>query len=189
MKRWVSKLWILLPVILIVGSGLVAWKILQPAAQPKASAIACTDTNASNFSCFQTYYQTVVNNDSPEAAFVNFKKEYDTNPYVKSNCHQIGHIIGRAAALKYKTLAETYKHGDNFCWSGYYHGAMETISNKIGKDRIEAQLNVVCAELKKVDPANPYSFDYYNCVHGMGHGIMAVEDDNLFTALKVWRAF
>ncbi len=98
----------------------------------------------------------------------------------------MGHVIGRAAAKKYPTLTETYKHGDNFCWSGYYHGAIETVAQRIGPDKILAQINTVCAEFLK---ARPYSFDHYNCVHGMGHGLMAVQNDQLFTALKSCDSF
>lgn len=126
----------------------------------------------------------MVKQKSPEAAFTDFKEVYNTNAYVKGNCHQIAHVIGRAAAKKYGTLAETYKHGDNFCWSGYYHGAVETIANELGAANIVAQLNTVCAPF-----ANASTFERYNCVHGMGHGLMAVEDDNLFTSLALCDKF
>lgn len=179
MKSWKSKLWLVLPVLLLVTSSVIAWQILNPAKQ-KAAAVACTDTQATDFSCWQEYYQAVVDNESPEAAFADFRKAYDTNPFVKSQCHQIGHVIGRAGALKYKTLAETYAHGDTFCWSGYYHGAIEQIAHELGAEKIVAQINDVCESFNSKEP---YSFKHYNCVHGMGHGLMAVKEDKLFEAL------
>jgi hypothetical protein len=90
-------------------------------------------------------------------------------------------VIGRAAADKYKTLAETYAHGDTFCWSGYYHGSIEEIANKLGPERILSQINNVCATFNRDEP---YSFKHYNCVHGMGHGLMAVQNDELFVSLE-----
>lgn len=128
----------------------------------------------------------MIEEQSAEASFIDFKQAYKTNPYVKGNCHQIAHVIGRAAAKKYLTLADTYARGDNFCWSGYYHGAVETIANVIGPAKILSQVNTVCASF--LEPT-PYSFDHYNCVHGMGHGLMAVQDDELFTALKTCDKF
>jgi len=181
MKRWGSKLWLVLPVLLLVVSGIVAFSIIKSSGgKDKVQAISCTGEKSSDFSCWQQHYQAIVEDKSPEAAFVDFKSEYNTNAYVKSNCHQIGHVIGREAAKKYVTLSATYAHGDNFCWSGYYHGAIETIAARIGPKNIVSQLNNVCVELNK---DGKYSFNYYNCVHGMGHGLMAVEGDNLFTAL------
>lgn len=185
MRKWGSKLWIVLPVLLVIASGVVAWRVLAAPA-PQVQAVACTGDNASNFSCWQAYYGAVVAGQSPEAAFAIFKQDYQTNPYIKSNCHQIGHVIGRAAAKKYDTLKETYAHGDNFCWSGYYHGAIETVAQQIGPDKILSQINVVCADFNKTEQ---YSFEHYNCVHGMGHGLMAVQNDQLFTALKSCDSF
>jgi len=184
MKRWLPKLWILLPVVILASSGVAAWYILKP--NQKVAAASCAGTQASSFPCWQKYYTALVTDKSPEVAFVDFRQNYQANPYVKSNCHQIGHVIGRAAAKKYPTLAETYAHGDNFCWSGYYHGAIETVANTLGPDKILAHINDVCAGFLK---NKPYGFDHYNCVHGMGHGLMAVQNNNLFTALHSCDSF
>jgi hypothetical protein len=137
---------------------------------------------ASDFSCWQNHYKALVIDQSVEKAFVDFRKNYDSNPYVKSNCHQIGHVIGRAAVDRHKTLTETYARGDTFCWSGYYHGAIETIASNIGPDKIVSQLNTVCQTFNEKEQ---YSFKHYNCVHGMGHGLMAINNGELFDSLKV----
>ncbi len=179
MKRRLAKLWILLPILVIGGATVIGWQILRPA--EKTAAVSCAETQSTNFSCWQQRYNVMVANQSTELAFVDFKKNYATIPYVKSNCHQIAHVIGRAAAKKYPTLKETYAHGDNFCWSGYYHGAIETVAQNLGSQKIISQINTVCADFLK---SKAYGFDHYNCVHGMGHGLMAVQDDNLFKALS-----
>jgi len=177
-----KNLWVLLPVVIVLCSGAAAYWMVQQSGDSKTAGISdCQGGQASQFSCWQSRYNTMVATQSPQAAFVDFKANYETNSYVKSNCHQIGHVIGRAAAQRYKTLSETYKQGDQFCWSGYYHGSIETIAQDIGPDKIMSQLTSVCAEFIKT---SQYSFDHYNCVHGMGHGLMALKEDNLFTALK-----
>jgi hypothetical protein len=180
MKKWRSKLWMLIPILLIGGSSAVAWNLYQAQAATKPANVSCTGANAENFTCWQQHYGAIVANDSVEAAFADFRKEYEAVPYIKTNCHQIGHIIGRAGALRYQDLKETYAHGDNFCWSGYYHGAIETIAQDLGPEKILKQINQVCADFKQ---SEQYSFNHYNCVHGMGHGVMAVLGDNLFKAL------
>jgi hypothetical protein len=77
-------------------------------------------------------------------------------------------------------VAKAYEHGDNFCWSGYYHGVMESVISKIGYQQIRSKLNTICAG---ISADQKYSFYHYNCVHGLGHGVMAVNNGELFDAL------
>jgi hypothetical protein len=176
-----SYIWVILPILLVVIAGATAFQIVRKPSVSATAAVVCTGASASEFSCWQSRYNTIIAQQSPAPAFADFKKNYDTNPYVKSNCHQISHVIGRAAAKKYSTLAETYKHGDQFCWSGYYHGAIETVAQQIGPDKIISQITSVCADFEK---SQEYSFNHYNCVHGMGHGLMAIQENQLFLALE-----
>jgi hypothetical protein len=183
MKRWGPKLWLLLPVLLVVGSGVVAVSILKSSnGSDKVEAISCTGAKSSDFSCWQQHYDAIVADQGPEAAIADAKVQADTNSFIKSDCHQITHVIGRAAAKKYQTLAETYTHGDDYCASGYYHGALETIAAKIGPDHIKAEVPNICQSFAK---SEPYKLPHYNCVHGLGHGIMAIENDDLFKSLTV----
>lgn len=185
MKKWQtrlrSNLWVLIPVLLIAGSGTAAYQILYKSRVDAAAPVTCNGANAEQFSCWQKRYNTMVAQQTPEAAMKEFRGNNDKIPYVKSNCHQIAHAIGRASAKKYKTLAETYQHGDDFCSSGYYHGAIETVAQQIGPDKIVSQVNTICTEFLKSDP---YKLKHFNCVHGLGHGLMVVQNGELYTALK-----
>lgn len=182
-----ANVWVLLPIIIVLAAAVFALVTVRGSrANADIKVADCQGAQASEFTCWQSRYSAITANDSPEAAMADFKKVYETNPYVKTNCHQIGHVIGRAAAKKYSSLAQTYKHGDQFCWSGYYHGAVETVAKDIGKDKIVAQLNDVCADFMK---SEPYSFNHYNCVHGMGHGLMAVDGGELFQALDECQSY
>lgn len=183
MKKRLAKFWVVIPLLIIVVSGIVASQLIV---NSKPAVVECTGENAENFSCWQSHYKTIVQNDSPEKAFEDFRTIYESSSYIKSNCHQVAHVIGREAAKKYPSLAETYSHGDNFCWSGYYHGAIETVAAKLGKEKILTQINTVCASFLQKEK---YSFDHYNCVHGMGHGLMAVLDDDLYKALESCEKF
>ena len=189
MKLW-DRFWWFVPLLIIVSASIAAVTVLNP---PKPKPVAktvpiptCMGTNETSFSCWQKRYQKVVTTQSPEAAMAALKADAHKVPYVNSNCHQMTHVIGRASAQIYVSVAATYKHGDNYCWSGYYHGAIETIAQKIGSDKILSQINSVCADLAK---EKQYGFDHFNCVHGMGHGLMAIQDDQLFTALKSCDSF
>lgn len=131
--------------------------------------------------CLEKDYQVYTEQKGVAAAFVKLKAAYKTDPNVQFNCHQITHVIGRTEADKVNNVAAAYSQGDNFCWSGYYHGVMESIVVKIGKQNLAKALPTICAQLKA---EKPYSFEHYNCVHGLGHGIMDVNNSELFTSLS-----
>ncbi len=154
-----------------------------PAPTPApASGTFCTGNNASNFDCYETYFTNLVKDKGVKAAFTVLRAVYPVNPYVKSQCHPLTHVIGRVATLQYPNVGDAYKEGDGFCWSGYYHGVMEGIIGKIGRKNLPAQMNGICADLAA---KRKYSFDHYNCVHGLGHGVMAITEDELFESLAL----
>lgn len=134
------------------------------------------------FRCYATYYAAKAYYGDKQATFADLKAAYDSDPYVKAECHQLTHIIGRTGYKKYGGLDKAYVHGDSFCWSGYYHGAIEQAINDIGSDKIAAQAPAVCDSFAK---QRPYSFDHFNCVHGLGHGLMAVGAYELPDSLKL----
>ncbi len=141
----------------------------------------CAGDLSINFECYETMYQRLVKEKGIPAAIADLKIRYDQNEYVKSQCHPLTHVIGRAAAEKFTEVADTYKEGDSFCWSGYYHGVLETFVSRIGRANIAQKIDSVC---KKINADGRYSFDYFNCVHGLGHGLMAITDTELYQSLK-----
>ncbi len=143
--------------------------------------ICTSEDEKQNFTCYENHYRELVENAGIAAAFLDLRARYGTDAYVTSQCHPIVHVIGRTAAGSVRTVSEAYTQGDSFCWSGYYHGVMEGIVGKIGRGAIAQSLDTICAD---IPGKKSYTFDYYNCVHGLGHGLMAVTDDELFDSLK-----
>ncbi len=145
-----------------------------------ASVEICTGTNSQNFDCYEKHYQDLIKEKGIKAAFADLKARYQKNSYVVAQCHPLTHVIGREAALKFDDVSDAYTQGDSYCWSGYYHGVLETFLDKIGRGNLVAEINNVCAGIEGKDR---YSFDYYNCVHGLGHGVMAITETELFESL------
>ena len=171
-------------IILLAGiAGAVALILPIYDSVPGETKIAksLSDCPDSDYRCYAAYYATLTYDNDPAAAFADIKQAYNTDSYVKSECHQLVHIIGRTALKKYGSLASAYVKGDNFCWSGYQHGATEQAISEVGGDRIKQRANEICAELSRT---SKYSFDHYNCVHGLGHGFMAIDNYDLFKALR-----
>jgi hypothetical protein len=137
--------------------------------------------DVNRFECLQNMYQKLVDTYSVDVAFTDLKKRFDIDPYVASECHPLSHVIGREATKIYPDVSNAYLHGDSFCWSGYYHGVMEGIVTKIGEANLPTQINTICSN---IPGKNTYSFDYFNCVHGLGHGIMELKDDDVPISLN-----
>ena len=135
-----------------------------------------------DFNCYMDYYEYLTLNKSVAEAFRAMKEDFAKNSYVVAQCHPLTHVIGRVATEKYKEVNEAFKYGDPFCWSGYYHGVMEKIIEKVGISKVSENLDSICSLIPGKDS---YSFDYYNCVHGLGHGLMAITENELFESLKL----
>ena len=152
--------------------------------QAETSRVATTDcSNASptDYLCYEQRYRDLIRDYGVDAAFDELKDELSINEFARSNCHLLTHFIGRAAADLSGDVGTVYSHGDNFCGSGYYHGAMEAIVAKVGPDKILEKANSLCDNL---DGYQKYSFDHYNCAHGLGHGFMDIKDNELFDSLE-----
>ncbi len=141
----------------------------------------CKGTESADFSCYEKLYENLVTEKGIPAAFRDLKARYETNSYVKSQCHPLTHVIGRVAAQSFQNVSDAYTKGDNFCWSGYYHGVLETFVGRIGLKNLPQKIDAVCQSL---NADKRYSFDYFNCVHGLGHGLMAITDDEFYQSLN-----
>jgi len=141
----------------------------------------CEGDNHTSFDCYETYFQNVVEKEGISRAFAVIRAVYPDNEYARAQCHPLTHVIGREAASTFATVAEAYTQGDSFCWSGYYHGVLEGVIANIGYANLAEHMNDICTPLAQ---ARKYSFDHYNCVHGLGHGIMAITQNELFQTLE-----
>jgi hypothetical protein len=164
----------------VVVSASIAVAQLKNDPADTALTDVCTANNTVNFTCYKDVLNNIVEVKGPEAAFTLVKQQYDKVGFVKSQCHQLTHVIGRAAYAKYGNIGDTFAHGDQYCWAGYYHGMMEQVADEQGTTKYIASLNTICQE---VEAKAKYSFNHYNCVHGLGHGVMEALDGELFQAL------
>src|ERR671929_1885250 len=122
--------WWLLPLGILAASALLASGILafEPSfversfaaitqRAPSGAVVDCSGALSSDYACYQQRYQDLVRDFGVGAAFTDLKEQNENNEFVKANCHQMTHVIGRAAFDLYGDLSTTYAQGDNFCWS------------------------------------------------------------------------
>ncbi len=113
-------------------------------------------------------------------ALYSYVKKYgpkDTIQYLPTlgDCHDTAHKVGRFA---YELNGEkAFQMCSSECHSGCYHGATEAYFKEHGTANLEKNLKVICsAELN--------SFFSHQCLHGIGHGLMAWTNYDLFPALN-----
>lgn len=181
-KQLVNRYWWLIPIVVVLVSGVVAVRVLDSEAEPAAAAIQdCAAEAPDDYACWRDRFRTLVAEESPQAALDDARAAYDSVPFIASQCHQFAHEIGRAAGDRYGDVAEAYSRGDDFCASGYYHGVIEEIAEQMGVENLLDDVESVCAGPKE-DKA--YGLAHYNCVHGLGHGLMAVTNVELYESLE-----
>lgn len=91
------------------------------------------------------------------------------------DCHESAHKAGRFAYQVYGS--EAFKQCSAQCHSGCYHGATESYFKEHGTENLTEDLNILCSsELN--------SFFSHQCLHGIGHGLMAWSNYDLKIALK-----
>lgn len=91
------------------------------------------------------------------------------------DCHNTAHKAGRFAFEIYGN--NVFAEPAAPCHSGGYHGATEAYFAKNGTDNLSEKLKTICASAQ-----NP--FFSHQCVHGIGHGLMAWMDYEIHDALK-----
>ena len=157
-------------------------KLYTPAPQSVPLTIHCVGTNAT-FSCSKRHFALLTQEVGIKPALTALRQEYAKSAEVVSDCHQLSHTIGNKAVDHYGgDIAKAFLDGDSFCWSGYYHGVVERAVTLIGETQFIASADNLCAAIPGKER---YSFDYYNCVHGLGHGLMSVTENELFRSLSI----
>lgn len=91
------------------------------------------------------------------------------------DCHQEAHNIGRMGYQIYKEKA--FGECNASCHSGCYHGAMEKFLNEQGTEKLAENIDRICKSF-------PTSFSVFECLHGVGHGVLAYVDYDLPESLK-----
>lgn len=89
---------------------------------------------------------------------------------VERDCHRIVHTVGSATLARNDgDVGKTFTEGDSTCWSGYYHGILERALVGATNDvLLAATVRGICADVLREEAR----FTAYQCVHGLGHGLM-----------------
>ncbi|MEK7628118.1 MAG: hypothetical protein AAB421_01730 [Patescibacteria group bacterium] len=135
-----------------------------------------------DFACWEKFYRDLSDNESSVVALADIKARYATRTGLPfRSCHSLLHIIGEKAGAEFDTVADAYAHGDTVCRAGFHHGVLVEELTKNGSNPLgSAWLDSLCTSTYRGERGG---YHYFNCVHSVGHGLMAYFEHDLFQAL------
>ena len=133
-------------------------------------------------------YDDTIPENSPviwedEGALYSYIRKYGAAKTIKylhelqsefGDCHQNAHSAGRFAYEIFD--AGAFQTCSAECHSGCYHGATEAYFRDHGTMNLAEDLAIICS-------SSLNQFFTHQCFHGVGHGLMAFSDYELFEAL------
>ena len=124
---------------------------------------------AGEFRCYEQAFANVAFREGPKSALALLEKRSAKPGPIESDCHRIVHAIGAGALAHFdgdpgKALAA----GSVQCASGYYHGILERSLLGKPEEAIAPIAQRICSDpdIRRTD------FIHFQCVHGLGHGLM-----------------
>ncbi len=147
--------------------------------KPDGTKLSDCDAQA----CYEQAFGNVAYYRGPKAALALFAHEMAVNKAVEAGCHRIAHKIGSAALVRdHGNIPEAFAAGSSICWSGYYHGILERAFYGIST---QAGLIKAARRVCTSPSLQRNQWLLYQCVHGLGHGLMISTGYDLPFALHV----
>ncbi|MBA3400525.1 MAG: hypothetical protein H0U05_00910 [Actinobacteria bacterium] len=132
--------------------------------------------------CLEQAYGNIAYYSGPQRALTTLEEEVGT---ATNECHRIAHNIGSASLARFKgNVGRTFAEGSSTCASGYYHGVLSRALVNVKSYRASA-LGAVARGLCAGDEVTALAELEYQCLHGLGHGLMITTGFNLPTSLEV----
>jgi hypothetical protein len=137
-------------------------------------------------SCFQQLSQSLIKRYEIKSIEKELAAIYE--PEFLTLCHEFVHYLGADLYKAKNNLAEAFINGSSLCDSGMFHGIMEgyiqveTTGQTNPLQRLPEIASHACDGLNNHPAVSPGMYSL--CFHGLGHGLMAVLDYELPTALS-----
>lgn len=132
--------------------------------------------------CRRQAFGNIAFREGPKPALNLFEERQRTDSAVEADCHRIAHTIG-SASLQYfdGSVARALASGRSTCWSGYYHGVVERAFTGTPRAQLPQKAKSICVG----DEIRSTGYVAYQCVHGLGHGLMIHTGYDLPESLRV----
>ena len=135
-----------------------------------------------SFPCYEQGFGNLAYAEGARVALTELDRRMRTETAVLSDCHRIAHSIGAAALARADgNVAKAFVEGTATCGSGFYHGLIERAFVGVPESRLAIAADGVC----KAKEIQADAFRAYQCVHGLGHGLMIYTGYDLPQSLRV----
>jgi mono/diheme cytochrome c family protein len=162
-----------------VGAGRSSGKpVAAPFAPDRTRLASCGDEKPE---CLEQAFGNLTFSDGPKVALARLQAMLESSSAVRADCHRIAHRMGSAALTRFHDrVAPAFIAGSPVCASGYYHGIIERAFLGQPADRLATVARQLCS-----DPQiNAQRFLTYQCIHGLGHGLMIYSGYDLPGSLR-----
>ncbi|MCE2531331.1 MAG: copper resistance protein CopC/CopD [Acidimicrobiia bacterium] len=146
---------------------------------PPESVEDCRARTVGKPNCYRDYFAEVMRNEGADVAVAEIDALSESDEYIARDCHQVVHDLGNDAAEYYGDVGIALTYEGSPCWSGYYHGVVEYAISQFSGTELFDEMPNICTTAAQEE----YSFTHYNCVHGLGHGVMLNLDGDLFGSI------
>jgi len=123
--------------------------------------------------CYSDFFVSLIKKGESSADVMNLAFFF-SKLYVIHDCHFTAHNLGYAAFEENPVLTENLMNAVGTCRNGFHHGVLSAFFDDLKKEGedISNWYKVACDEF--VDTEN-----YYPCIHGIGHGLVFVYENDL----------
>ena len=133
--------------------------------------------------CLEQAFGNVAYRSTGKAALALMAERGAVETDISAGCHRIAHTIGAAVlAREDGDVASALAEGDSTCWSGFYHGLLE---RALAPASSLGELRGMIGRLCDPEGKNWPMFTHYQCLHGLGHGLMLRTGNALDTSLDL----
>lgn len=137
----------------------------------------CSDINENaKQQCWDELLTYTIRRKGLSAAFDIFAKIYQSDPEIPKGCHGWTHTLGKEAyELFRKKKKFILKEETAYCGYGFFHGFIEQLLQETGELSQTKEFCEYAAEQLN-NPGDVYN----NCLHGVGHGSINIDDPSLW---------
>jgi cytochrome c553 len=131
--------------------------------------------------CLRQAFANIAFRRGPAKALTLLGQDDISVPAVHADCHQISHAVGHGGFAHFKgNAAQALAQGAMTCNSGYYHGVIERAFAGVPREEVTRIARRLCTG----KTVTKEEFLLYQCVHGLGHGLMIYSGLDLPWSLK-----
>ena len=118
--------------------------------------------------CYKEHLETIVKKQGTEKALETIDQVVLNDQTAKREAHNLTHHVGRVSYQHLNDVTAVMSQCTAAHQSGCYHGALEAYLSK-KKPRVRAKdVAAICSPKLEAEKGR---FAYFNCFHGLGHGL------------------